>query len=168
MAFTPINSSSIFPGKPIKSELFTTIKDNFDDHESRISALSIGATVIELFNEEIILNDGYLPTGIAYKESLQPCNITEIAIQLFEKAPATTGSLTIDIKKNTTTNPAGFTSVLSILPTLNMTTATNYQRTTGTINPANQTLAAGNILRFDITAVPAGLLRFRLIVKAEL
>lgn len=170
MAFTPISSSAIQPGDPITSDLFTKIKSNFDDHESRINTLSVGSAAIDLINEDFHIGEGITSsiTGALFIESLNACNIVEIAIQLFNKDNASSGSLTVDVKKNTSTNPSGFTSVLSVLPTLNLATATNYQRQTGTINSSNQSLANGNILRIDITSIPAGLRSFRVIVKAQL
>lgn len=169
MAFTPISSSTIQPGDPITSDLFTKIKDNFDDHETRINALAVGSAAIDLINEDVYIGEGLTSTftGALYIESFNACSITEIAIQLFEKGTAS-GTLTIDIKKNTSTNPSGFTSVLSVLPSLTMASASNYQRQTGTINASNQTLAVGDIIRLDLTSIPTNFRRFRIIVKAQL
>jgi hypothetical protein len=85
-------------------------------------------------------------------------------LQLFAKSPATAGSLTIDIKKNTTTNPTGFVSLLSISPTISMASA-DYTRVIGTINPASQSLSVGDILKLDIISLPVGLQKFRVVLK---
>ena len=57
MAFKQLNNSDIEVGKPTKKSLFKTIKDNFDDHESRLSALSASANKIVMFDEFINLTD---------------------------------------------------------------------------------------------------------------
>lgn len=162
MAFTSINSSNIQVGDPVTKDLWDLIKSNFDDHESRLTSLSGGSGVVTFFNDDIIINN---PNDKIYVEVFQDCIITEAAIQLFTKAPATTGSITIDIKKNTSTNPTGFTSIFSTLPTINIATATDYQRSIGTINPAAQSVTTGIILRFEITSMPVGLQKIRFVLK---
>ena len=42
MAFITIPSSAIEVGRAIKKSLFTLIKDNFDDHESRLNLVEAG------------------------------------------------------------------------------------------------------------------------------
>lgn len=160
MAYT--NPVEKIVGDPIVKEIFDVYDANFVDIDARLTSLSGGSGVVSFFNDDIIPVN---PNEKVYVEVLQDCIITEVAIQLYEKAPATTGSLSIDIKKNTSTNPSGFTSIMSIPPSLNIALASNYQRTTGVINVASQSLTAGNILRFEISSLPFGLQKFRLIVK---
>lgn len=167
MPFVPINPATIEVGDPITKELFDLIKSNFQDHEDRLQTLSGGSGKISLMNEDVYIGLGGELTGVLFYEVIQNCIITEGAIQLFEKAPATTGNLTIDIKKNTTTDPTGFNSIFSAPPTLNIATATDYQRATGTVNPSAQALAVGDILRLDITALPEFLKKFRVNLLGE-
>ena len=54
MAFISIPSSLIQVGKAVKKELFDKIKDNFDDHETRINGIELGANKVEVFNFEVI------------------------------------------------------------------------------------------------------------------
>ena len=53
MAFVTIPSTLIEVGKAVKKELFQTIKDNLDDHESRISGLAGGANKIQVFEYNV-------------------------------------------------------------------------------------------------------------------
>lgn len=170
MAFTTINPAAILPGEPVTSDLFTDIKDNFDDHEARLVALATGSAKVELMNEKIFIgaNSTAQLTGFHDKEILQAGIVVEGSIQLYLKAPATTGSITLDVKKNTTTNPAGFNSIFTVLPTLNVATAADYQKASGTINPTYQTLAVGDILRLDITSLPVGLQYIRITLIGEI
>lgn len=169
MAFVPIDLNTIKVGDPIKKELLDLLKNNFDDHESRLQTLAGGSGKISLINQDFFINanaSGFL-TGTFFVEVIQQCIITEGSIQLFAKSPATTGSLTIDIKKNTTTNPSGFNTIFSTQPTLNLAVAADYSKNAGIINPAAQALAVGNILRVDITGLPSALKKFRVNLIGE-
>lgn len=167
MAYVTIPSTSIEVGDALKKELFDLIKDNLDDHETRIQTLSGGSGKISVFNDDILIGGNALLTGVVYYEAIQPFNVIEVSIQIFEKPPATTGSLTVDVKKNTDTNDANFTTILTTQPTINIATDPDYTRDTGVINTGAQTLNTGDILRVDITALPTGLQRFRVVVIGE-
>jgi len=169
MAYTTINNTDIEVGKPIKKELFDRIKSNFDDHETRLLALSGGSGKLSLINHDIVIgsNASGLLAGAIYIEVVQDCIATEGAIQFFAKSPASSGSLTVDIKKNTSTNPTGFTSLFTSAPTLNAASAPDFTRATGTINPSTQVLNIGDILRVDVTSLPVGLQKFRVVLIGE-
>jgi hypothetical protein len=167
MAYTTINSLTIAVGQPIKAETFALIKSNEDDLDSRISALAASSSSIEIVNEEIFVGNLTFASTInlIFREAISAYNVTEVAIQLFAKSPATTGSLTVDVKKGTSTNPASFATIMTTPPTLNIATAVNYQRAVGVINSSSQNFALGNILRVDLTALPANLNSFRIVIK---
>lgn len=167
MAYVTIDPDSIEVGDPLKKELFDLIKDNFDDHETRIQTLSGGSGKISVFNDEIYIGGSAQTTGVLYFEAYQPFNVVEVSIQIFEKSPATSGYLTVDAKKNTDTNDANFTTILTTPPTINIATDPDYTRETAVINTGAQTLDTGDILRIDITALPVGLQRFRVVVIGE-
>jgi hypothetical protein len=169
MAYIPIDLSTIKVGDPIKKELLDLVRNNFEDHESRIQIIAGGSGKIALINEDayVLANASGLLTGCFYVEVIQACIITEGSIQLFAKANATSGTLTVDVKKNTTTNPSGFNSVFSTPPTLNLAVVADYSKNAGIINPAAQALAVGDILRVDITALPTALKRFRINLIGE-
>ena len=46
MSYTAINSGEIESGKPVRADTQTKIKENFDDHESRILAVETGAATV--------------------------------------------------------------------------------------------------------------------------
>ena len=169
MAYTSINSANIQVGKAIKKELWDLIKSNLDDHETRLLALSGGSGKLNLINTDINIGStsSSLLTGAFYIEIIQDCIVTEGAIQFFAKSPATTGNLVVDVKKNTSTNPTGFTSLFTSAPTLSASTDPDFTRATGTVNPSTQVLNIGDILRVDITSLPVGLQKFRLVLVGE-
>jgi len=165
--FTPIDPNKIKVGDPVTKELLDFIKNNFDNLDERVSTLGEGSGRVSLINEDFQIGVGGTFTGVLFYEVMQDCIATEASIQLFAKAPATTGSLIVDIKKNSTTNPSGFNTIFSTPPTINIAAASDYTRQTGTIDPAKQTLTVGTILRVDITGLPVGLEKFRLNLMGE-
>jgi len=63
MAYTSIPSENITVGKAVTSELMTTIKDNLDDHESRINGLSVSLGAQSVINEHTPKPVDDLPVG---------------------------------------------------------------------------------------------------------
>lgn len=163
MVFVTVPSVSV--GDSLKKELFDLYKANFDNHELRLLAQEAGGGKLSIINSDIHIGSSGLLTGIYHYEVIQACIITECAFQLFEKVAS--GTLTVDIKKNTTTNPAGFNSIMTTAPTIAMASASNYQRVSGVINTGLNSLSAGDIIRVDVTSLPIGMSKFRVIVKAE-
>lgn len=157
MAFTPLTSSELQPAKAVKSELFTTIKADLDDHETRISAVETNAGKIEIFSYTILngLSSSTL-TGIDYFIANADFNLLDAKVIMFEKGSAT-GTLEIDVKLNTTSgfDPADYATVFSTKPSLVMSGASDYDEST---NAAFSTTAVsqGDYLRLDITSLPTG------------
>ena len=154
-------------GDAIKKERFDLYDANFADHEARLLSLASGSGTIELFNDEILIGSTATTflSSIKDIEIMQACSVVEVALRIYTKSPATTGSITIDLKKNTTTNPTGFTSVLTTLPTLNIAACSDYQRTVGVINTSAQACAVGDILRLSISSLPVGLQKILVTIK---
>ena len=168
MAYNPLTDSEISVGKAIKQELFQKIKDSLESHESRITALSTGGGKIEVFNADVRVGSyGNTITGIIYHEVLQDINLVECAIQIFEKGGISTGVLSIDVKRNSTPNDIGMTSVFTSAPSVDFSTASDYHRSTGTFNVSLQNVTKGTILRLDVTSMPVGLGTFRIILIGE-
>ena len=76
MAFITIPSSWLEVGRPTKKELFERIKDNFDDHESRLVTAESSVNQAQVYEEEVFgqlqlfgVKDGVfyfrLPTNIS-------------------------------------------------------------------------------------------------------
>lgn len=123
MAFVTIPTSLIEVGKALKKELFDLIKDNFDDHESRINSIELGANKVEVFNFEVI---GFINNyTIAELEQIgthrapSDFTLTDVTITLLNRdsdvASSSAGVLSIDVEKSTD-DGATWSSVLSGLP----------------------------------------------------
>lgn len=167
MAFEVIDPGEYTVGKALRADLFRKIKVDLDDLDARVTSLSSGTGFLEIFNHEFYVGTNPNTTGVLFWESPINLTLTECAIQIFERGTVTSGSLTVDIKKNTTPNPTGMVSVFTSLPTINMASVSDYHRATGTFNSSVQSLTAGEILRMDITSLPTNLSLFRIMLKGS-
>lgn len=151
MAFTPLNSSMIAAGKPTRQELFTVTKDNFDDHETRITSLegSIGQSIPIDFSITGEVSQGYVMDGLLHHRVHQ--NITVLGVRLVTMDAGSAGTIEIDVKYKRGANP--FATIL----TSNITqvfSAGDYAVSSGVI--AVPSLLLGDILRLDVVSVQTG------------
>jgi len=171
MAFSALTSTQIQPAKAVKTELWTKVKDNFDDHESRLVAQESGGSIIELVNMDFRnASSAATMTGLFYYKATYDFTVTKVEIQIFDKEGITSGSLTVDVKKNSTPDNTGMTSILSVLPTLDFSSCADYDSNSGTLDAGEQDILEGEFLRVDITALPASkpLGKFRLVITGAL
>lgn len=129
-----------------------------------------GSLAYEVFNL-IVANTTQATslTGVAYFRAHANMTISVSVMQIFEKGGITTGNLEIDLKKNTTPNNTGMTSIYTTKPILSFANVAtvDYSSNNGTLNPSLITLNAGDWLRLDITQIPAGLSKFYVEVYAQ-
>ena len=156
MAFSSIVSSTISVGKAIKAELFSIIKNNFDDHETRINTVETNATKVNVLKFDFRNAASFSAlTGAYYYEADQDFTITDGYLRIFEKG-SLTGILQIDIKKSTTNlDGPSFTTIFTTKPSVNFATAADYDASTNQVfDPGQVSIQAGDFLRLDITAMP--------------
>lgn len=165
MAFNNLTNTEIEVGEPVKKELFSKIQESLADLDTRATALEGGSGAIDIFNSDVLIGNNPITTGVAFWEAPFDLTLTECAIQIFARGVVTSGTLTIDIKKNSTPNPTGMTSVFTSAPTIDMASVGDYARATGTFNPSNQSILQGEILRLDLTSLPTNLTAFRIVLK---
>lgn len=170
MAYTLIPESAINVGKAIKRELLTSIRDSLIDHEARISALALGAAPVEVFNAPILnASSATSLTGIMYYRALTNFTLSTVQVEIFEKGIVTSGTLAIDVKKGPSLDGAGMSTVLTSLPSINFATATDYDIATGVLDSVGQVVSQGDVLRVDVTSLPAlPLGKFRVLVYGEI
>lgn len=168
MAYNAFTNSQIEVGKAIKKELWQKVKDNFDDHEDRLTQAISGSSKVEVFNLDVRLGSvvGGTLSGVLYHEAVQNFNLVEATIAIYENT-VLTGVLSIDLKKGINPDNLNLTTVFTSQPTLNLATAVNYDKNSGAFNPSMQSVLKGEIIRLDITNIPNGLNSFRLIVIGE-
>ena len=126
-----------------------------------------GSGIIEVVNSTIVLASvPTIPsTGFLFFKAPQAMVIDKVILQIFTKGGISSGNLIVDIKKNSTPNPVGMTSIFTTLPTIDYATAIDYQTNSGVLNVANTSLLAEDWLRVDLTSIPSNLLdKFFLLV----
>lgn len=155
MAFTPINSTAIQVGKPVTSDLFTTIKDNFDDHETRIAGQESGNARVVVFNFPVLNGTSSSTlTGLTYFRVPYDFTLTEARIIIYEKG-SLGGEIEFDIKKNTSLDDTGMTSVFTTLPKLTLASVSDYAESSNAVFDAGeQAVVEGEFLRLDMTELP--------------
>jgi hypothetical protein len=142
-------------GKAIKKELFSLIKDNLDDHESRITSLALGASPVEVFNFPVFnASSSASFTGLAYFTASAAFTVSSVQIQIWDKGLITSGTLSIDIQKGTSTNGTTFNSILTTQPIINFASDADYVVKYGALDVTQQSVAQGDILRLDVTSLP--------------
>lgn len=155
MAFTPIDNTDIEVGKPVKKKLFRLTKENFDDIDSRISALEAGASKVELFVTEITnlnqyTNGGELTRLMLYRASsdLRIINAQIYVVSSSSGSLPTGGVLEFDMRVGTD---------LSSLTTIFNTRPSVTGITEGSTNPSvdfitnGELIDQGEYIAFDIT-----------------
>jgi hypothetical protein len=170
MAFTSIPTSLTNVGKAVKKELIDLIKANFDDHESRISGLSLGATPIEIFNDTIAnASSASTITGLSYYRATTSFSVSIVQVAIFAKGSISSGTISIDIKKSTTGLGGTFTSILTTPPAIDFSTASDYDTATGVLNSSLQSVNQNDILRLDVIGLPSNTLgKFRVLVYGNI
>ena len=155
-------------GDPIKKDDFDKIVDNFDDHESRVGQLETQAAKIVVFDFTVFPpNNSGTVTGLTIYKAIQAFTVNTVEIQIFEKGSVTIGTLEVDVKKNSSPDDVGMTSIMTTLPSIDFSTASDYDTSSGVLTPVVQDIAVDEFLRLDITSIPVGVGKFRVLVYGE-
>ena len=143
-------------GDPLRKEYFDKNKCNQDDINSRLGTVEAGAGKVFVFNFRVrnaIRADSL--TCISLFKATFDFTLIDARLQAFEVGTLT-GDLEIDVKKNTSPNPIGFTSVFTTRPLLDYDLISNYDESSNAVFDANQTdILDGDFLRLDVTSLPS-------------
>lgn len=145
MSFTAITTGEITTGKPVSTITQNKIKDNFDDHESRIESLEAGSTG----DPPIILrvNGGYYnATGILKTTTNLTLNLT--GVRLLIDAAGSSGTTQIDILRKR--GAGSYTTIFTTKPSVAFSAGSDALSTNGVLDAGMLDFIAGDILRLDI------------------
>lgn len=161
MAFTTLPDSIIQVGKSLTRTLFKTyIKDNLDDLDSRLTSVEGSAGKIVVIDDLVIgannLSNASTITGLIIYRVPAAFSLIDAKISIFTKG-SLTGTLQMDIKKSTSLDFSGASTVFTTLPSIAYSGASDYDESTNAVfdNTAKDVIE-GNYLRFDITSLPSG------------
>lgn len=150
MAYVAITSGEIATGEPVAATTQTKIKDNFADHESRITTLEAAGSafppIIFRVNGLYAVAEGLIKTTANFSFSIT-------GVRILVDQAGSSGSIEIDILKKRGGDP--FESILTALPTANYTDGDDFLSDGATLNPTKIDVEAGDILRLDITSIQA-------------
>lgn len=152
MSFTAITTQEIAVGEPVSNATQTKIKENFDNHESRLLTVEGGGNTVY---PPIIFRCNGNPAllAIPYTGFLKTTcnfNLTITGVRLIIDTAGSAGSTEIDIKFKRGSDP--YTSIFSTLPSLSYTTGADATSSNGVLNPTYTSLETGDIIRLDITS----------------
>lgn len=169
MAYTPLDLTDIQAGKPVKEELWDTVKSNQDDFNTRITGVEQTAK-IDVFD-------------IVYSGSISEYNASEIGDRTpVFKAPvsaqivsfvvtlleaSTSGNLEVEIDKSTD-NGINWTPLLNNPVTVTGTTVGSISGTVDWVDVPSQSFAQNDLLRIRITGTQVDQGSFHVSVYAEL
>lgn len=144
MAFSTISSLAIAVGSAIKKELWDKVKDNFDDHETRINSVETIQKKVPVMKFDF-RNSASITSanGVYYWESDDTFTLTNAFLRIYEVG-SLTGDLEIDIKRSTTDlDDSSFFTIFTTKPSIDFATASDYEEST------NQVFDPGQIVCND-------------------
>lgn len=152
MSFTSITSGEIQSGKPVRSDTQTKIKDNFEDHESRLQSLEGGSATT--YPPLIMRVNGfyglYGATNALIKTTTNfPITITGVRV-LIDQA-GSSGTTEIDLKVKS--GVGAFTSILLTKPSVNFSAGNDAISSNAVLDATKVDLLAGDIIQLDLTSV---------------
>lgn len=167
MAFSSVSASLYAVGKAITNGLFSTLKTNQDDLNTRLASVEATASKRIFWSTPVLGAANFsTATGIEIIRVDAAIDITSALISIYDDTTAvTSGTLEIDIVKATGAGDGGdFSSSVSIFttkPSINFATASDYDESTNqVINASNATLVEGDYIRLDVTSKPSDLGKF--------
>lgn len=156
MPFSSLSDTLIQVSKAVKREIFTTLKDNQDDLDSRVTTLESGANKVQIFNGRVRnATSASTLTNLAQWTAPSDFTLLEVKIGIYTKGTLT-GTLEVDLKKSPDRDPSNFVSVMSTKPSINFATASDYDDSTNAvIDITKQEILQGEWLRLDATSLPS-------------
>ena len=163
MAFTTITADQVAPGQPVTTDLFDTVRLNFDDHESRLTTIEASANVYRPYEFAFIgvpnadnIQDGILHDRVFFDQ-------TVLGVKLYIIDDGTAGTLTVDVEKKT--GVGAWTSLLNA-PIAVASGGGDLSITSGTLS-ASTSLLAGDLLRLNIDTVMTNMKDFTVFLEFE-
>lgn len=147
MSFVAITTGEITSGQPVASTTQTKIKDNFDNHETRIETLE---SSVSQFLPIIFRVNGYygVMDGVLKTTANSTMNLT--GVRLLTDVAGSAGTVQIDIKRKR--GGGSYTTIFTTKPSVVYTSGNDALSSNGVLDPAMVDVIAGDILRLDITS----------------
>lgn len=161
MAFSAFNTTEISSGKANKSDLWTKVKDDFDDHESRITALASTGLTTDPIQFSMIGLQEYIGTGTGKGYLRIPFAILVTSAKIFVPAAGSSGTLQIDVQKSAA-GGGSFATIFSTQPSVTQASG-NYSVSSNAVL-STTSFVAGDIFRYDVTSYQTGCIEAHLYI----
>lgn len=159
MAYSSLSSSLYAVGKAVTRQLFSTLKDNQDDLNTRLSSVEGSVNKIVFYDGTITAAatfDTY--TNLTMHRVQADIDLTDVKVGIFDKGTISSGTLSIDIQKSSSLDFTSSVSVFTTEPSLDLSTASSYTESSNAVlGGTNKSLSEGDYIRIDITSIPSGL-----------
>lgn len=169
MPYVPITLADIQAGKPVKEELFTTIRDNQEYFNSSIDALQQSAS-IDIFNIKFGGDiENYSEAEITERIPVYkaPIDGTIVSFIITLLSASTSGNLEIEIDKSTD-DGVNWTPLLNNPVTVTGNTVGSLSGLVDWVDPSSQEFEQGDLLRLRPTGVQVDQGEFHVAIYGEL
>lgn len=150
MSYSAVTSAEVAAGEPTKQELFTKIKDNFSDHETRLTVVEAATAAflpIEFNLTGRYADFGSTQTGVLYYRV--PFNMTLTGARLLIWTAGSAGTTEMDVLYKR--GVGAYTTIFTTKPSVAYGSGDNALSTNAVISVTS--LLAADLLRLDISAV---------------
>jgi hypothetical protein len=148
MAYVPIEEEEIETGEPVKATTQEKIRENFENHESRITSIEGGTAVTYppiIFrvngNYSTLVRDGILKTTLNF-------DLTITGVRILIDQAGSGGSTSIDLRYSRA--GGSYVSVLNSNLTISSAAGDDALSDGAVLNLSEVGLQAGDILRLDL------------------
>ncbi len=148
MSFTAITSGEIASGKPVAATTQTKIKDNFDDHESRIETLEAGTAVFAPIIWRVYSRPMVLENVIKVTTNF---SFTITGVRILVDQAGSAGVLEVDILRKR--GGGAYESIFTAEPAIDYSEGDDALSDAATLDATKVNIEAGDILRLDITSI---------------
>lgn len=150
MAYTPFTTAEVTAGEPVTQDLFTKVKDDFADHETRITAVEAATSSYRPLEYDI--QGGYWGLTIPYTGILYDrinFSMTLLAARLIIVTAGTSGTTTVNVEYKR--GAGSWTTIFTTKPSVAYTAGDLAVSTNAVL--AVTSLQAGDFLRVNIDTV---------------
>jgi hypothetical protein len=147
MSFTAITSGEIESGDPVKASTLTKIKNDLDDHETRLLTVEASTSA---FPPIILRVGGRYPQTTSILKTTANFSFQITGVRLLIDTAGASGDTEIDIQRKR--GVGSFESILTTLPKVNYADGDDALSTNTVINLSKDDVEAADILRLDITS----------------
>lgn len=168
MAYTALNPADIVAGEPTKEEIFTQIRTNQEDFNTRIDAVE-QTSKIDIFDLAYTGSiDQYSQTALdatapVYKA---PVDATMVSFVVTLLTASTSGNLEIGIEKSTD-NGVNWTPLLNNPVTVSTSTVGSISGTVDWVDVPSQSFAQNDLLKIRVEGIQVDQGNFHVSVYGE-